>query len=470
WHSLDINCGGRETSVDGNIKYEDDTDSSGPSRLHFAEIMFSDDNLYSSLGRRIFDVYIQGKLEPKDFNIADEAGGVGKEIIKQFTVVVSKSTLEIRFYWAGKGTTGIPVRGVYGPLISAISLDSDFVPPSENRNSISVGTVVGIVVAVVFVTFFVLGIFWWRGSLRRKDRMELVFKYSVETVVCILQYYLDMVLFLLTTLNRSERSRFTNWFIHFKSNFATNNFDAANKIREGGLVLSTSGYMAPEYAMRGYLTDKADVYSFGVFALEIVSGRSNMSYRSKEDMFNLLGWVISVSFMHLFYLISFTSINQPHFLFQRISYFLFPCPVLLLCFFCVFEGSCLKRERGLMELVDPRLGSEYDKEEVMAMINVALLCTKISPAVRPAMSSVVSMLEGEAVVPEFVSEANSVSSDNIAKQQEMKPRHNDSHVTTTSMGDGQIHGMSIDGPFTASSTSTGDLYPVEVNTEYWENR
>jgi len=27
--------------------------------LHFAEIMFTDDNSYSSLGRRIFDVYIQ---------------------------------------------------------------------------------------------------------------------------------------------------------------------------------------------------------------------------------------------------------------------------------------------------------------------------------------------------------------------------------------------------------------------------
>ncbi|KAK3008789.1 hypothetical protein RJ639_014533 [Escallonia herrerae] len=136
----------------------------------------------------------------------------------------------------------------------------------------------------------------------------------------------------------------------------------------------------------------------------------------------------------------------------------------------MFPALVLKEKGDLMELVDPRLGSEYDKEEVMAMINVALLCMNISPAVRPAMSSVVSMLEGKAVVPEFVSEASTVSSDNIAKQQEMKPQHNHSHVTTTSMGDSQIHSMSIEGPFTASSTSTGDLYPVEVNTEYWENR
>jgi len=33
--------------------------------------------------------------------------------------------------------------------------------------------------------------------------------------------------------------------------------------------------MDPECAMRGYLTDKADVYSSGVVALEIASGKSN---------------------------------------------------------------------------------------------------------------------------------------------------------------------------------------------------
>ena len=41
--------------------------------------------------------------------------------------------------------------------------------------------------------------------------------------------------------------------------------------------------MAPEYAMRGYLTEKADVYSFGIVVLEIVSGRSNTNYKPRED-------------------------------------------------------------------------------------------------------------------------------------------------------------------------------------------
>ena len=49
--------------------------------------------------------------------------------------------------------------------------------------------------------------------------------------------------------------------------------------------------MAPEYAMRGYLTDKADVYSFGIVVLEIVSGKSNTNYRPKEEFVYLLDWV-----------------------------------------------------------------------------------------------------------------------------------------------------------------------------------
>lgn len=53
--------------------------------------------------------------------------------------------------------------------------------------------------------------------------------------------------------------------------------------------------MAPEYAMRGYLTDKADVYSFGVVALEIVSGKSNTNYRPKDEFVYLLDWVTSTN-------------------------------------------------------------------------------------------------------------------------------------------------------------------------------
>lgn len=49
-----------------------------------------------------------------------------------------------------------------------------------------------------------------------------------------------------------------------------------------------SGYIAPEYAMHGYLTDKADVYSFGIVALEIVSGMSNTISQPTEECFSLI--------------------------------------------------------------------------------------------------------------------------------------------------------------------------------------
>ncbi|KAF7145508.1 hypothetical protein RHSIM_Rhsim04G0035100 [Rhododendron simsii] len=132
--------------------------------------MFNDSKSYGSLGRRIFDIYIQGKLVQKDFNIVYEARGIGKEIKKNYTEVVTDGTLEIRLYWAGKGTTGLPVRGVYGPLISAISVNNpDYKPPPKG---ISAGAVVGIVTAAAFVIILLLGILWWRGFLIRKDTMD----------------------------------------------------------------------------------------------------------------------------------------------------------------------------------------------------------------------------------------------------------------------------------------------------------
>lgn len=42
-----------------------------------------------------------------------------------------------------------------------------------------------------------------------------------------------------------------------------------------GFFLSFRGYLAPEYAVNGRLTRKADIYSFGVLLVEIVCGRNN---------------------------------------------------------------------------------------------------------------------------------------------------------------------------------------------------
>ena len=43
--------------------------------------------------------------------------------------------------------------------------------------------------------------------------------------------------------------------------------------------------------MRGYLTEKADVFAFGIVALEIVSGRPNSDSSLEEEKKHLLEWV-----------------------------------------------------------------------------------------------------------------------------------------------------------------------------------
>ncbi|KAJ8447680.1 hypothetical protein Cgig2_031734 [Carnegiea gigantea] len=65
--------------------------------------------------------------------------------------------------------------------------------------------------------------------------------------------------------------------------------------RRQDLDWKRSGYMAPEYVMHGHLSVKADVFSFGVVMLELISGQRNSSYNVSLDAQNLLEWVSSLS-------------------------------------------------------------------------------------------------------------------------------------------------------------------------------
>ncbi|XP_054815610.1 probable leucine-rich repeat receptor-like serine/threonine-protein kinase At3g14840 isoform X2 [Prosopis cineraria] len=593
WYSLHINCGGQQLTQNGGTTFEEDSDGSGSARfdqsetnwimsstgyfldkeridyytvrsasalsmtnaelymdarvsplsvsyfafcmgngnytvkLHFAEIMFTDDKTYSSLGRRVFDVYIQGKLVLKDFNIAEEAGGVGKAVIKEFTGIVTGNSLEIRLYWAGKGTTAIPYKSLYGPLISAISVDPDFKPPSENGSSISGGTVAGIVVTGAAIVILVFGVLWWRGSLGPKNSLARELKsldlqtgiftlrqikaatnnfdvankigeggfgpvykgfLSDGTVIavkqlsskskqgnkefineigmisamqhpCLVKLYgccveRDQLLLVYEYMDNNSLARalfgqegglHLDWptryricigiarglaFLHEESRLkivhrdikATNvllDKDLNPKISDFGLaklyeednshvstrIAGTYGYMAPEYAMHGHLSDKTDVYSFGIVALEIVSGRSN----NMNHSIHLLEWA--------------------HF---------------------------LKENDNLMEIVDPKLkSSKYIKAEAMVMINVAFLCTNVTASLRPTMSSVVSMLEDRTV--------REVDSDASEVLDEMKMRKYYPNIGKNSIS--VEEGSCVDSP-----TSVTDLYPVHLDSSYWMKR
>ncbi|RVW79034.1 putative LRR receptor-like serine/threonine-protein kinase [Vitis vinifera] len=519
-------------------------------KLHFAEIVIRDNKSFHSLGRRIFDVYIQEKLELKDFNIVQAAQGVDKAFVKEFKAVVKNKTLEIRFHWAGKGTTAAPKRGTYGPLISAISVKADFEPPSDVKKKIFI--VVG-AVAVALVLFLVFGILWWKvcfgGRISREQELRgldlqtglftlrqikaatnnfdaankigeggfgSVYKGTLldGTIIAVKQLsskssqgnrefvneigmisglqhpnlvrlygcciegnqlllvyeYMENNCLARALFGGGEIQLQLDWptrqricigiakglaFLHEESTLKIVHRDikATNVLLDRELnprsltlvwpslmkketptlalellelcellisgaikqCLLCRGYMAPEYALWGYLTYKADVYSFGVVALEIVAGKNNMKYKPNEDYVCLLDWAF-----------------------------------------------VLQQKGNLMELVDPKLGADLNKEEAKIMIKVALLCTNPSPALRPTMSAVVSMLKGQTVVPEVLIMDPSSYSDHL-KFNALRGQYDQM----------QLESHSVSGPLNksldsttkgSSSTSSQDLYQINLDS------
>ena len=57
------------------------------------------------------------------------------------------------------------------------------------------------------------------------------------------------------------------------------------------MILKSSGYMSPEYAMHGQFSFKSDVFSFGVLLLEIVIGQKNNTFYQTDRGGDILSYV-----------------------------------------------------------------------------------------------------------------------------------------------------------------------------------
>ncbi|XP_040361832.1 probable LRR receptor-like serine/threonine-protein kinase At1g53440 [Rosa chinensis] len=132
----------------------------------------------------------------------------------------------------------------------------------------------------------------------------------------------------------------------------------------------SQGYIAPEN-VRGIVTFKTDVYSFGLVLHETVSGKTNAGTKrdSLESGFSYTVKEKEARSALLCFLPSF---------------------VLLL-----YESLSFTWKRRLLDLVDRNLSGSYDAKEAVIILNLAVKCTSIAPAVRPTMSDVVSVLVGD---------------------------------------------------------------------------
>ncbi|CAN0892504.1 G-type lectin S-receptor-like serine/threonine-protein kinase At5g35370 [Linum grandiflorum] len=136
----------------------------------------------------------------------------------------------------------------------------------------------------------------------------------------------------------------------------------------------TRGYLAPEWLTNSAISEKTDVYSYGMVLLELVSGRKNCSMvkSASHSMDDSSGGGGGRGGEH-------QSSTSSQFA--------------MMVYFPLFALE-MHEQGKYMELADPRLEGRVGREEVEKLVRIALCCVHEEPCLRPSMVTVVGMLEG----------------------------------------------------------------------------
>ncbi|RDY10654.1 Receptor-like cytosolic serine/threonine-protein kinase RBK2, partial [Mucuna pruriens] len=140
-------------------------------------------------------------------------------------------------------------------------------------------------------------------------------------------------------------------------------------------------YLAPEYFMHGRVTDKIDVYAFGVVLLELLSNRKPINNECPKGQESLVMWAT---------------------------------PIL--------EGG------KFSQLLDPSLGSEFDDCQIKRMVLAATLCIRRVPRFRPQISLILKLLHGDEEVTRWAEQEVNAPQELDGFDEEPVPTNIQSHL------------------------------------------